>query len=85
MDSRIILMIAVCFGLFLLILSEINYYRKGWGLNFHLIDADDGDAWVKPFPKKVERAWLLVAILAKTSILTVLLGAVLMSVYRMNV
>ena len=81
MDSRIILLTAVCIGLFLLIFSEINYYRKGWGLNFHLIDANDSDAWVKPFPKKIERAWLLIAIIAKATALTALLGVMFVSVY----
>lgn len=50
----------------ILILIEINYYRKGWGLNFHNLDLKEQDAWVKPFPTKFERLWLLIVIIAET-------------------
>lgn len=56
----------VLVGLLLLIITEIRYYRKGWGLHFYIFDPEDRDAWVKPFPTKLERAWLLIAIIAES-------------------
>lgn len=49
----------------ILIVTEIRYFQKGWGLNFHLFDLKEQDGWVKPFPSKFERYWLLVVIVSE--------------------
>lgn len=69
-------------GFLILIFKEINYYRLGWGLNFHLIDIGDQGSWVKPHPTKFERIWLLIAIFTKISLLIALLVPTYFSLYN---
>jgi hypothetical protein len=64
--------IGLLFVFFVLVIIEIHYYRKGWGLNFHILDLKEQDAWVKPFPTQFERIWLLVVIIAETILLLIM-------------
>lgn len=64
-----ILIIAMLVGFGLIIAKEVGYYMKGWGLNFHILDIKQQDAWVKPFPNKIERIWLLVTIIFEIALL----------------
>lgn len=66
------LLAAVLVFLGFVIGREIHYYRIGWGRNFHIVDLKQQDAWVKPFPTKWERQWLLITIIGEILMLLII-------------